>query len=126
MTVERRSSDLFIEGRYITNEGYDAEYGRFSVAQIRSWLENGHVGMLHVSEYVINGTRYNASALMISKDHGIPSVRDGKLVIPAWFRRKFLGPPHRDHGDPDDLVQVEVLVDPSDPHFFVSIVEASA
>lgn len=110
-----------IEGRYISNNGQDAENRVFTVTEIREYLENDHIAMLHLNGYTIDGKKYIASALTLSKEHGIPEERDGKLYVPAYFRRFMLAT--RKEGNPDDLVQVECEIENDD--LYISVVKGA-
>lgn len=102
-----------------SNNGTDTVYGEFSVQEIGELIRQGGRGMLSMNEYTIDGVTYTASGLSIG-DETIPVEQDGKIVVPTYFRRYLLAKQPKD-ADPEELVKVEVVVDPS-ADLYVTIV----
>ncbi len=104
------------DGRFITEytDGHQtAEAHTWTLDEVIQAVQDGATGMIHVEWYTISGRRYKASALSVGAEHGTPREQDGSLVVSTQFRRMYLGEPHR-KGDPDDLVAVDVIIDPVD------------
>jgi hypothetical protein len=114
-----------IDGRRsITNSFNDTEYRKFTVEEIAALLAKGGYGMLSTNMYTIEGAEYIASGLSINKDT-VPVERDGKIVLTTYFRRFLLSklPEGIKGDDPNELIQVDVLVDPAND-LFVTVVGA--
>ena len=106
-------------GRLITEytDGHQtAESRTWTLDDVIQAVQGGATGMIHVEWYTIAGRRYKASALMVGPEHGTPRQQDGALVVPTHFRRMYLGEPYR-RGDPDDVVAVDVVIDPHDVEY---------
>ncbi len=106
------------KGRLITEQ----ESGEQTAAQ-KEWTldeiiqatRNGDTGMISLRGYTIAGMRYMASALSIGGDsigYGIPQEHAGAIVVMTRFRREVLANPFADHGDPTELIAVEVEINP--------------
>ncbi|MFD1675645.1 hypothetical protein [Alicyclobacillus fodiniaquatilis] len=119
---------ILFEGRYGSRDN-KVNYGQFSFSQIREWLKSRHRGMMHMTEYHINGVAYigfgGTVCLSIGDDFGVPVLKDGNIVVETQFRRNLLGAPYRNQGHPNDLVKVEAVINPSDPELFITVVQNS-
>jgi hypothetical protein len=113
---------MYIKGRYSkTNSINDIEYKDFTLEEIQRFLQDGnHRGFMSLSGFTINGRQVFASGLTLWDAQHAPIEKDGKLVVPTYFRRSVLGDLFG-QGDPDESIQVEAIVDPNDPLLFITI-----
>ena len=100
---------VLIEGRIIKGKK-NVEQVILTAEEATGLIKEGYYGMLSFfGEYEIEGLKYHASGLSVGDDTYV-FEKEGKLIIPTYFRKYMLGT-HND-GDQNDKVFVEVSIEP--------------
>jgi predicted RNA-binding Zn-ribbon protein involved in translation (DUF1610 family) len=87
----------------------------FSLDDITIAILMGGRGMLKLSEFAIERVKYtpaSESQFYISREDGIPFELLGMIVVPTKFQRAVLSEPLHSQGDADDMVPVNVFINP--------------
>ena len=114
---------MMIKGRKTMMVSDFTENRDYSLEEIHSLLASRKcTGFLMVMQYQIQGQQCFGSGLTLWGEEHAPFARNGKLVVKTNFRRidirNVAGP-----GDPDELIPVEVEINPNDPLLFISFRE---
>ena len=113
---------ITVENRFVGRKVINFESGNeqvtnqdFSLDDITTAILVGGRGMLKLSEFVIERVKYtpaSESQFYISREDGIPFELLGMIVVPTKFQRAALAEPLHSQGDSDDMVPVNVFINP--------------